>query len=99
MGQPLRSFLLLALLAACDDAAAPSDAAVPVEPGDLGAPPCPEGMAQIIEPDADARFCVDRWEAHAVEVDADGGERTHSPFLVVDGLRVRARSAAGVYPQ
>lgn len=53
----------------------------------------------IVEPDAGADFCVDRWEAHVEELLPDGGARAHSPFLVVDGLQVRARTGPGVYPQ
>jgi hypothetical protein len=70
------------------DLAAPLDLAVPV---DLGG--CPPEMARV------AGFCVDRWEAHVVELDATGAEQPHSPFSVVDQLMVRAKSAAGVYPQ
>jgi formylglycine-generating enzyme len=43
--------------------------------------------------------CVDRWEAFVVEVDSDGNERPHSPYVPVEGLTVRAKSAAGVIPQ
>jgi hypothetical protein len=53
---------------------------------------CPSGMARI------ADFCVDRWEAHVVDLDVDGGESPHSPFLVIGGA-VRAKTAPGVFPQ
>ena len=44
-------------------------------------------------------FCIDRWEDYVVELDADGVEREHSPYLPVDGLAVRAKTAPGVVPQ
>ena len=53
---------------------------------------CPVEMAQI------GALCVDKWEAYVVEV-ADGGARPHSPYQPVDGITVRAASAAGVVPQ
>jgi hypothetical protein len=64
---------------------------------------CPTGMVRLDAPDAPdagdaAAFCVDSYEAHVVEVD-DGGEHAHSPYEVVEGLRVRAKVAAGVVPQ
>jgi formylglycine-generating enzyme required for sulfatase activity len=43
--------------------------------------------------------CVDRYEAHVVELDSQGREQPHSPYRTVDGLSVRARSAPGVVPQ
>ena len=55
---------------------------------------CPPEMASI-----DRRFCIDKWEASLVEVGDNGGEQPFSPFLVVDGHEVRARSAPSVYPQ
>ncbi len=69
------------------DAAAPADLAVAAM--DAG---CPPEMAQI------GALCVDRWEGHVVEL-TDGGERPHSPYLVVDGLVLRAKSAPNVVPQ
>jgi hypothetical protein len=56
-------------------------------------PACPDGMAHI------GSYCMDRYEAHVVELDASGGERPHSPYAAVDGLRVRAKVAKGVVPQ
>jgi len=56
-------------------------------------PACPEGMAHI------GAYCMDRYEAHVVELDAAGGEHPHSPYTPVDGLRVRAKVAKGVVPQ
>ncbi len=44
-------------------------------------------------------FCVDRYEAYVVEVDAAGHEKPHSPYEVVDGLRVRAKNGEGQVPQ
>ena len=64
---------------------------------DLG--PCPSGMAFIPATIDLGAFCVDRWEGYVVEL-ADGGvERAHSPFVVVDGISIRAKTAAGVFPQ
>ncbi len=54
---------------------------------------CPAEMARVLD------FCVDRWEAYVVEVDDAGAEHPHSPYLVVDGLVVRAKSAGHVVPQ
>jgi hypothetical protein len=44
-------------------------------------------------------YCIDRWEAFVVELDAAGAEHPHSPYDTVDGLTVRAKTAAGVVPQ
>jgi hypothetical protein len=54
---------------------------------------CPSGMALV------AGYCIDRYEAYVVELDDAGGERAHSPYAPVDGLRVRAKVAEGVVPQ
>ena len=54
---------------------------------------CPAGMAAV------ADFCIDRWEAYVVELDFDGAEHPHSPYEIVDGLTVRAKTAPGVVPQ
>ncbi len=54
---------------------------------------CPAGMAHI------KRYCIDRYEAYVVELDQNGLEFAHSPYVPVDGLRVRAKVAAGVVPQ
>jgi formylglycine-generating enzyme required for sulfatase activity len=45
------------------------------------------------------RYCIDRYEAYVVELDAAGREAPHSPYTPVAGLRVRAKVAAGVVPQ
>jgi sulfatase modifying factor 1 len=55
---------------------------------------CPSEMASI-----QGRFCIDRWEAHTVEVGAGGQTRKHSPYESVANLKVRAKSAAGRVPQ
>ncbi len=57
------------------------------------APACPNGMAHI------DGYCIDRYEAYVVELDASEHESAHSPYLPVDGLRVRAKVADGVLPQ
>jgi hypothetical protein len=72
------------------DAGAPGDLSA-VAPQDAGSV-CPDEMVHL------AGFCIDRYEAHVVEV-VDGGERAHSPYVPVDGLVVAARSARGVVPQ
>ena len=54
---------------------------------------CPAGMASI------KGFCMDRYEAYVVELDAQGRELPHSPYTPVDGLKVRAKVAVGVVPQ
>ena len=45
------------------------------------------------------RYCIDRYEAYVVELNERGQESAHSPYNPVDGLRVRAKVAAGVVPQ
>ncbi len=61
--------------------------------GAVSANDCPAGMARV------AGYCMDRYEAYVVELDANGNESEHSPYTPVDGLRVRAKVAAGVVPQ
>jgi sulfatase modifying factor 1 len=57
-------------------------------------PTCPgSGMVLI------GTYCIDRWEAYVVELDAAGTEHPHSPYDVVAGLTVRAKTAPGVVPQ
>ena len=58
-----------------------------------GAEGCPQGMARV------DKFCMDRYEAYVVELGAGDAEQPHSPYTPVDGLRVRAKVAAGVVPQ
>ena len=98
--------LLLVALAACgSESLAPGDGgeddatsdAVGVD-AEWGAPPiargCPAGMARV------EAFCVDRWEAHLVEVDVGDAEVPHSPYEALDGgVVVRAKTAPGVVPQ
>ncbi len=54
---------------------------------------CPPEMARV------EGFCVDKWEAFVVELDAAGREHPHSPYAVIAGKHVRAKSAPGVIPQ
>lgn len=56
-------------------------------------PFCLAGMAHLDS------FCIDQWEAHLVELDAQGGEHAYSPYERVGGRLVRAKTAAGVVPQ
>jgi sulfatase modifying factor 1 len=44
-------------------------------------------------------YCIDKWEAHVVELGDDGQERPHSPYDTVEDIEVRAKSASGVFPQ
>ncbi len=62
----------------------------PLEPNGL----CPPDMASI-----DDRFCVDKYEAHLVEMLDNGDERPWSPFQPIEGHTVRAVSEPGVVPQ
>jgi hypothetical protein len=54
---------------------------------------CPPNMALV------SGYCMDRYEAYVVELDANDRETPHSPYAPVDGLRVRAKVAEGVLPQ
>jgi hypothetical protein len=63
------------------------------EPPGIGR--CPLGMAPI--PGRPA--CVDRWEAHLVEVLADGAFHSWSPYFNPGDIKIRARSAPGAVPQ
>ena len=78
----------------------PHDLVRPNAGKDLREPPgvggCPAGMAPI---PGRKGLCVDRWEAHLVEMLEDGTEHTWSPYFNPGGLRVRAKSAAGAIPQ
>lgn len=66
------------------------------EPPGLGG--CPRGMAPI--PGATgARVCIDRWEAHVVEVLDDGTLHSWSPYFNPGTVKIRARSAPGAVPQ
>src|SRR5262245_48025419 len=55
---------------------------------------CPVGMASIL-----GRFCIDQYEASTVEILGRGKTQPHSPFVPVDGLKVKALSQRGVKPQ
>jgi formylglycine-generating enzyme required for sulfatase activity len=55
-----------------------------------------ECLSEMVKIDA---FCIDKYEAYVVELDAKGHEHPHSPYLPVDGLAVRAKVAPGVLPQ
>lgn len=70
----------------------------------LGCPPaatpsgrCPSGMA-LVEGPRQRAFCIDRFEAHVVELRSND-EIPHSPYEPVAGLRVKAVSKEGVVPQ
>jgi hypothetical protein len=65
---------------------------------DLKQLPCPSEMVHVTDRDAGLDFCVDPYEGYVVEI-TDGGEQPHSPFDVIGGAAVRAKTAAGVYPQ
>jgi sulfatase modifying factor 1 len=69
-----------------------------VTPPDLTITPCPSEMVHVSDADAGLNFCVDPYEGYVVEV-TDGGERDHSPFDVINGAAVKAKTARGVYPQ
>jgi formylglycine-generating enzyme len=58
---------------------------------------CPGGMA-LIAVDGVPAYCIDRWEAHVVEVNGKT-ESDHSPTQPVTNLTVRAITKAGVKPQ
>jgi formylglycine-generating enzyme len=75
------------------DATAFVDAAADAGATLAEAGPCPAGMVSI------GAYCIDTWEAYVVELDDAGVEQPHSPFDVVDGLTVRAKTAGGVFPQ
>ena len=64
------------------------------EPPGLGG--CPAGMAKVA---GKAALCIDRWEAHVVELLDDGTEHTWSPYFNPGGMKIRAKSAPGAIPQ
>ncbi len=64
------------------------------EPPGIGG--CPAGMAPIPNKKG---VCVDRWEAHVVELMEDDTEHTWSPYFNPGTLRVKAMSAPGAVPQ
>jgi sulfatase modifying factor 1 len=81
-----------ALLVAAGAVACAHHAAAPVTGRPSGSP-CFEGQVRI------ESFCIDRYEAYVVELDAAGNEHPHSPYDVLGDLRVRAKVARGVVPQ
>jgi len=90
----MRALAFAFVLAGCASAATSSPggrfaAAIPARPG---------GTACFPDQIRVERFCIDRYEAHVVEL-VDGGVRAHSPYVPVDGLVVRAASARGAVPQ
>ena len=46
-----------------------------------------------------SNVCVDRWEAHVVEVLDDGTFHSWSPYFNPGAIKIRARSAPGAVPQ
>lgn len=54
---------------------------------------CPEGMVAI-----KGKYCIDQYEASTVEISGKSS-KPHSPFLPVEGLKVKAVSKRGVKPQ
>ena len=76
-------------------AAGATAAAAPTQaPGAEARPACPEGMAKV------DGVCIDRWEAHLVTRDPDGGHSRHAHYLrPAEGRVYEARSAPGVFPQ
>jgi len=63
------------------------------QPDSAPAGPCPAGMVLV------TTYCIDRWEGYVAELDDAGAEQPHSPYDVVDGLNVVAKTASGVVPQ
>jgi formylglycine-generating enzyme required for sulfatase activity len=56
---------------------------------------CPAGMVSVR-----GSFCIDKFEASTVEILGKSKKtRPHSAFSPVDGLKVKAVSKKGVYPQ
>ncbi|HSO40880.1 MAG TPA: SUMF1/EgtB/PvdO family nonheme iron enzyme, partial [Labilithrix sp.] len=57
---------------------------------------CLPGMAPV---KGKPGVCIDRWEAHVVELLDDDTEHTWSPYFNPGTLRLRAKSAPGAVPQ
>lgn len=55
---------------------------------------CPDGMASV-----GGKYCIDKYEAHTLEIIGKNKTRPHSPYAPVDGLRVKAASKKGKVPQ
>ncbi len=75
------------------EAGPPGDGGDLADAAEVEAGPCPAGMILV------TTYCIDAWEAYVTELDDAGAERPHSPYDVVDGLTVRARTAGHVVPQ
>ncbi|MGZ3418040.1 MAG: SUMF1/EgtB/PvdO family nonheme iron enzyme [Polyangiales bacterium] len=58
--------------------------------------PCPPEMAFVKQ--GDIRVCVDKWEGSIAEILPDGTEQPFSPYLSVEGHKVKAVSKPGVVP-
>jgi formylglycine-generating enzyme len=70
-------------------------AALASPPALAARPGCPENMADVL-----GRYCIDRYEASLVTIDARGRVLgKHSPFRTIAEGRVRAESRRGVLPQ
>lgn len=55
---------------------------------------CPDGMVSV-----GGKYCIDKYEAHTLEIIGKNKTRPHSPYAPVDGLRVKAASKKGKVPQ
>jgi sulfatase modifying factor 1 len=64
-----------------------------------GATDRPAGARCFDEQIAIDHFCIDKYEAYVVEIDDRGEERPHSPYEMVEGLRIRAKVSPNVVPQ
>ncbi len=65
----------------------------PSDPFEAPHPLCPAGMVPV------STFCIDRYEAHLVEIAADGTARAWSPYFNPGQRRMRAHASAGAIPQ
>jgi hypothetical protein len=78
----------------------PHDLVRPNAGKDMREPPgiggCPPGMTPV---KAKPGVCIDRWEAHVVELLEDDSEHTWSPYFNPGTLRMRAKSAPNAIPQ
>jgi formylglycine-generating enzyme len=55
---------------------------------------CLAGMSMV-----SGQYCIDRYEASVVEIGAKGRTKRHPHYMPVKGLKVKAVSRKGVYPQ
>jgi formylglycine-generating enzyme len=55
---------------------------------------CPDGMANVA-----GKYCIDKYEAYTLEITGKNKTVAHSPYLPVDGLRVKAAVKKGKVPQ